>query len=613
MFGNVEDYGETFQDSVFQTRGGSLSSTNQVRNPVAYKLVRVAGDGRLVPATDEEILEVKDLLENNENDMPILPDPILTEGYIADEGSPSQYLQLESLEGLFQSETAEAYTENLNARLESKEELMYGSQMHFTLPDTKFQISNELSGNEEQVQPEVFLQEPIRFSSNGCSMNQSMDVSPYSDATGSPKEPALSTAAPKPEFCRVAGEICLENLSIKALQETFRATFGRETTCKDKKWLKRRIRMGRNNSCVVPTTSLTINDNKLIGGGQDNYNDTINSFGKEDEERATNYKDTPSSPDCIKGNPNDLGYCPVETFVDHYSGNEDFEGEHRSAKRVRKPTRRYIEEISKTDEKQQSDESIVPSKDQRSIQAVSSGGRVVVTRMVSLAGSRIQVPYVSHVRRSRPRENILALGEFHSRSWEVEATPEESNLNLCPSQLNNDRNLVSGVKSASGPVKKENDKEHLKPIFAEVDQDIMIMEPERLDSSGDSSDDNNNSDLPIRQNAIRRKHHRAWTLSEVVKLVEGVSKYGVGKWSEIKKLSFSSHAYRTPVDLKDKWRNLRKASFAQTNSNQMGSVKKHGWMAVPSHILLKVRELAHKQSPAVSKARMLRGSRNQFL
>lgn len=46
------------------------------------------------------MLEVRDLLENNEKDMPVLPDPIQTEGYIPDEGSPSQFLQLESLEGL---------------------------------------------------------------------------------------------------------------------------------------------------------------------------------------------------------------------------------------------------------------------------------------------------------------------------------------------------------------------------------------------------------------------------------------------------------------------------------------------------------------------------------
>lgn len=46
------------------------------------------------------MLEVKNLLENNEKDIPILPDPRQTEEYIPDEGSPSQFLQLESLEGL---------------------------------------------------------------------------------------------------------------------------------------------------------------------------------------------------------------------------------------------------------------------------------------------------------------------------------------------------------------------------------------------------------------------------------------------------------------------------------------------------------------------------------
>ncbi|XP_010476898.1 PREDICTED: uncharacterized protein LOC104756078 isoform X1 [Camelina sativa] len=623
MFGTVEDYEEMLQHSAFlESRSRSLSSTNQTGNPVAYKLVRVAGDGRLVPATDEEMLEVKELLEKNENDMPVLPDPIQTEEYIPDEGSPSQFLQLDCFEGLyepetaeayteifdpglFQSETAEAYTENLNSRLESKEE-WYKSQMLFSLPETKFQISNV-----QEFQSEALLREPVRFPSNGCSMNQCRDVAPYSNATGSPKEPALSTAASKPEVSRVAGEICLDNLSIKSLQDTFRAKFGRETTCKSKQWLKRRITMGMINSSIVPTTSLTIYDNKLVGGSQDTSdafsNDTV------DEARAMESKDTPSRPDCLKGHSNDFGRSPVETFVDHYSGNEDFEGEDRSAKRVRKPTRRYIEEISKPSEKQQSDESMIPSKDQGSIEAVSSGGRVVVTRMVSLAGSRIQVPYVSHVRRSRPRENIMALGEFHSKSWEVKATPDKSNLNLSPSQWNNDVNRVSGVKSASGPVKKESGKGHLKPISNEVDQDYM--DSENLDSSGESSDDNNRVDLPITQSGIRRKHHRAWTVTEVEKLVEGVTKYGVGKWSEIKKVSFSSFVYRTPVDLKDKWRNLRRACFTQTPSNRMGGPNKQGSMAIPTHIMLQVRELAQKQSPVRKGSRVVvkGSSRNGFL
>lgn len=48
----------------------------------------------------------------------------------------------------------------------------------------------------------------------------------------------------------------------------------------------------------------------------------------------------------------------------------------------------------------------------------------------------------------------------------------------------------------------------------------------------------------------RRKHHRLWTVSEVRELIDGVSQCGVGRWSQIKRLFFSSSDHRTPVDLK---------------------------------------------------------------
>lgn len=46
------------------------------------------------------------------------------------------------------------------------------------------------------------------------------------------------------------------------------------------------------------------------------------------------------------------------------------------------------------------------------------------------------------------------------------------------------------------------------------------------------------------------KHHILWTVSEVRKLVDGVSQCGVGRWAQIKRLVFSSYAHRSPVDLK---------------------------------------------------------------
>lgn len=48
----------------------------------------------------------------------------------------------------------------------------------------------------------------------------------------------------------------------------------------------------------------------------------------------------------------------------------------------------------------------------------------------------------------------------------------------------------------------------------------------------------------------QRKHHTLWTISEVRKLIDGVSQYGVGRWSRIKKLFFPTSAHRTSVDIK---------------------------------------------------------------
>lgn len=48
----------------------------------------------------------------------------------------------------------------------------------------------------------------------------------------------------------------------------------------------------------------------------------------------------------------------------------------------------------------------------------------------------------------------------------------------------------------------------------------------------------------------RRKHQRMWTLSEVMKLVDGISEHGIGRWTDIKRNLFSTSAYRTPIDLR---------------------------------------------------------------
>ena len=72
--------------------------------------------------------------------------------------------------------------------------------------------------------------------------------------------------------------------------------------------------------------------------------------------------------------------------------------------------------------------------------------------------------------------------------------------------------------------------------------------------SAGSQDDICGDEFVTRSNTQKvsshRKHHISWTSSEVMKLIEGVSQCGVGRWAEIKRLMFSSSSRRTPVDLK---------------------------------------------------------------
>ncbi|KAG4959552.1 hypothetical protein JHK87_036185 [Glycine soja] len=90
----------------------------------------------------------------------------------------------------------------------------------------------------------------------------------------------------------------------------------------------------------------------------------------------------------------------------------------------------------------------------------------------------------------------------------------------------------------------------------------------------------------------RRKHQKMWTLPEVLKLVEGISEYGVGRWTDIKRFLFSSSSYRTPIDLRDKWRNLLRASSAQKTSREAEQNDELALRPLPFNVVHRVRELA---------------------
>ncbi|GAB2302633.1 hypothetical protein Dimus_036633 [Dionaea muscipula] len=48
----------------------------------------------------------------------------------------------------------------------------------------------------------------------------------------------------------------------------------------------------------------------------------------------------------------------------------------------------------------------------------------------------------------------------------------------------------------------------------------------------------------------RKKRNKLWSFPEVVKLVDGISQFGVGKWIAIRRTFFSSSSYRTSLDIR---------------------------------------------------------------
>ncbi|OAY36438.1 uncharacterized protein LOC110626403 isoform X2 [Manihot esculenta] len=591
-----------FEEPGFGKIYSSLSSAKQLTDPVVYKLVRVEGDGRLVPATDDEVMEVKDLLVDEKSEVCTVADVGQPIGCISnDRSSPGMLPQLESSEGLSPSENTEVDPDKLNARLEYIEEMLqkvkeeerlriacgsrdYSSACVIVDSQCSDQL-DKLPAIDENLQSEIPLQEtgpsfaPSLIQSH---MHQSGGVGECSNAPVLTEGRALTSTTvttSKPDFSKLNGEICLDNLSIKELHETFKATFGRETTVKDKQWLKRRIAMGLTNSCDVSATTFIIKDNKLVNKGKEDGSDNGDGALANDPATGTTMSGGQQGLPISHGSQleDQVVSDKRNRNIGDNSGSEDHHTEQRAAKRVRKPTKRYIEELSEVESKEASGKLRPIVKNSllgqmssnfhtRSARNVSLEGRTVVTRLDSLGGSGIQIPCVSRVRRSRPRKNFMALLKFNPSSMGVTAELVKKALgahSFLPDNYENER-------AQSAPVQVQH------RFLGVADEDRQFLSTgavgghhkvlKQVDSSGDSDD--NVVTVPTSKGGIRRKHHRAWTLSEVMKLVEGVSRYGAGRWSEIKRLAFASYSYRTSVDLKDKWRNLLKASFAQIPSDK---------------------------------------------
>ncbi|XP_008784286.2 uncharacterized protein LOC103703273 isoform X5 [Phoenix dactylifera] len=560
-------------------------------NPVVYQLVRVEGDGRLVPATDDEVMEVEHLLDENKSGLASDEATKHFDGCVSNERLPSKN---SDFEGLSQSENAEVDSQKLNARLEyievmlqkvkqeerlrlSSESLIHSAKCM----DVKCQTSdscNETQACNDKLQPENTSMEtaPSSMVLNGsCSAllrSAEACLGPANEVVTSMSSVSECTSS-KPDFSILKGEICLDNLSIRELQEAFRATFGRQTSVKDKLWLKRRITMGLTNSCDVPTTSFVIKDNKVVHKEMKEEPSRLQLSQTEAGSMSTdqvtdatinNSQTLPSSPTDRTEDLQVSGKQLRKPFCEYDEKNENLQMEQFAGKRVRKPTRRYIEELSEFETRECTAKLLSSVKNSghcqsspksriRPVRDIGSQSISFSTRQDSLGGFGIQVPYVSRVRRGRPRKNFATLMNFVDEIGKRDA----------------------------------------ETINSDEEQDLRL---EKFDAAGDNTDNNADTRPPL-TGGVRRKHHRAWTLGEVLKLVDGVARYGAGRWSEIRRLAFASYSYRTSVDLKDKWRNLLRASLAQGPTDRGAkNSRKHTSIPIPAAILSRVRELAEMQS-----------------
>ncbi|XP_073300158.1 uncharacterized protein [Primulina huaijiensis] len=60
----VVDEEAKVKDNFTEINGTTISPPPKTDVPVVYHLVRVVGDGTLVPATDDQVMTVKDLLDD---------------------------------------------------------------------------------------------------------------------------------------------------------------------------------------------------------------------------------------------------------------------------------------------------------------------------------------------------------------------------------------------------------------------------------------------------------------------------------------------------------------------------------------------------------------------
>ncbi|KAF8779978.1 hypothetical protein HU200_002252 [Digitaria exilis] len=576
-------------------------------DPVVYQLVRVEGDGTLVPATEDDVLEFEHFLQDEKVDRPSIEDAGHVEEVLSNSNDCILLKKSDSEGNLYRISSSPCNFKN----------------MHIIAQENRLQLLDDSLSPPRVVsvqQPDKFLTEQgdsnITQQDNASTETTKSIV--LNDSCGAEKDKADACSRPVddtstepsvsgvtgsvPDFSILRGEVCLDDLTIRELQEAFRATFGRQTSVKDKIWLKRRITMGLTNSCDVTSSGCVVKDYRIVGkdGRQDISNiGEIPKIGlqsnlvRDQGIYPGNERDSPSS--SYYQSEDQQGFSKrfkrVPIHNDEPQGN--LLAEPCTNKRTRKPTKRYIEELSDNETHDSIGKLSSPAKrtphDEVSLKPraapfheLESLGRIYPTRKYTLGGLNVHVPYASRMRRGRPRKDFIS---FADKEPSVQCNGVKTAAGMMLAKECEEGNHVRKASEVLPTVNSETG--HLEAIDTKVVQNLETNFYKAAFK-------------PKIKRGLTRKHHRAWTLCEVMKLVDGVARFGAGKWSEIRKLSFSSYSYRTSVDLKDKWRNLIRATQTQLPAQKDVGVCPRkinpSIIPIPTSILLRVKELNELQS-----------------
>ncbi|KAL3678352.1 hypothetical protein R1sor_021308 [Riccia sorocarpa] len=419
----------------------------------------------------------------------------------------------------------------------------------------------------------------------------------------------------------------LDNLSIRELHDAYRKAFGKDTSVKDKHWLKRQIFIGlskRNGEGVYHRSRGRPSSRVANLKARMEKNPTAEmpngkrkskaSDGRKEIKRANRKAlsvggiSDPSSPE-----PPADGECSEEASEIGGQNHGQLQESLISQKRVRKPNRKYFED--------EGDESLgfAANLDRSVLGNFSGAGNGLRSDLVRLAwkddgevafterksGASVNKSLRASARSSassarRGRQGSTGMKRrIDGRAAKLAKLAESARAARLDAQKTVRKvkfRLPAAPGQEKGDAESGEDGEEvscLLPILADhgIGDDDLI--DSQFQSRLDESDDQAVVTVPTANGGTRRKHHRPWTLREVLTLVEGVARCGGGKWADIKKLAFSSVSYRTAVDLKDKWRNLLRASRAQLHPPKQGETRRKQFSAaIPSQLLARVRELA---------------------